>query len=251
MKTFFLSATGNSLYVARELGGTLYSIPKVLRSGQTYFADKKITIVFPCYYWGTPRLVKEFLEKVTLKADYLAVVMTYGGTAVGGLWHFQKFARRQNLRIAYAREILMVDNYLPFFDIAKELKNEPAKKIEANLRRIVVEISRNKHSIEKTPLTKQLLTLLAQFFFNRSHAKDDRKFSVSNKCTGCSICALVCPVKNIQIVEQRPVYQHHCELCLACINLCPEKAIRFRKEPGTARFKNPHVSLQDLMAANQ
>ena len=40
--------------------------------------------------------------------------------------------------------------------------------------------------------------------------------------------------------------------CLACIHACPQKAIQFtfpEKNPH-ARYRNPHVSLKDIIAAN-
>ncbi|MDO4404609.1 MAG: hypothetical protein Q4C09_06180, partial [Atopobiaceae bacterium] len=41
--------------------------------------------------------------------------------------------------------------------------------------------------------------------------------------------------------------------CYACIHACPAKAIRYVRydEPNpNARYRNPHVSLADLVAAN-
>ena len=44
----------------------------------------------------------------------------------------------------------------------------------------------------------------------------DKSFQVDAKCSGCGTCAKVCPVGNIKMVEGKPVWQHHCETCLAC-----------------------------------
>ncbi|MDR2194165.1 MAG: 4Fe-4S binding protein [Treponema sp.] len=47
----------------------------------------------------------------------------------------------------------------------------------------------------------------------------DKKFTVNNNCTGCGICEKVCPVDNIEILNNKPQYKHHCEqqdfLCFA------------------------------------
>lgn len=37
MKILYFTATGNSLYVAKRLGGECYSIPKLMKEGQFEF----------------------------------------------------------------------------------------------------------------------------------------------------------------------------------------------------------------------
>ena len=45
------------------------------------------------------------------------------------------------------------------------------------------------------------------------------------ECSGCGICARDCPTDNIQIIEDRAVFNKSCILCMRCIYNCPEKAI--------------------------
>lgn len=60
MKIFYFTATGNSLHVAKRLGGELYSIPKVMKNGDRKFEGDVIGIIFPCYWWRCQRLLKSF-----------------------------------------------------------------------------------------------------------------------------------------------------------------------------------------------
>jgi ferredoxin len=57
-------------------------------------------------------------------------------------------------------------------------------------------------------------------FLNRWFIKNvsamDRDFNVDN-CNGCGICKTVCPVGNIEMQNNKPVYNHKCEQCTACI----------------------------------
>jgi MinD superfamily P-loop ATPase len=51
------------------------------------------------------------------------------------------------------------------------------------------------------------------------------------------MCQSVCPVNNVKICNGRPKWLHKCELCMACINYCPQKTIQWvdshLKEEGT------------------
>jgi epoxyqueuosine reductase QueG len=51
------------------------------------------------------------------------------------------------------------------------------------------------------------------------------------------------------MVEGRPVWKHHCELCCGCIHLCPAGAIQAgKKTEGRARYHNPEVRIPELQA---
>jgi len=49
MTIFYFTATGNSLALAKRIGGTLVSIPQVVDSENLYYKDDAIGVVFPVY----------------------------------------------------------------------------------------------------------------------------------------------------------------------------------------------------------
>ena len=51
------------------------------------------------------------------------------------------------------------------------------------------------------------------------------KLKVSDNCTGCGLCASLCPMKNISIQEKKAVGGDRCTMCYRCISHCPQKAI--------------------------
>jgi flavodoxin len=93
MKIFYFTSTGNSLAVAKKIGGELYSIPKVLNESNPNYTDKEIGIIFPCYINSTPTIVVEFLQKVKLQADYFFAITTYGNFDGGTVHHFDQMAK--------------------------------------------------------------------------------------------------------------------------------------------------------------
>ena len=250
MKIFYFTSTGNNLAIAKRLGSKLYSIPKVLKGKQFEFEDSEIGIIFPCYYLGTPSIVKEFLSKVTLKAEYIFAIMSYGNIAAGGVNHFHKLTRQNGIKLSYLNDILMVDNYLPLFEVQKQLDLIPKKKIDENLSKILDDIDLRKHYIKRTGLLKNFASLLALTIGEKFvHGNVDAKFSVESNCNSCGICAQVCPVDNIRL-ETKPQYLHNCIECLGCIHHCPQNAIRLKGEKSKLRFINKEIKLSEIVKAN-
>lgn len=254
MKIFYFTATGNSLAIAKRFGAELYSIPKVLKGDQFKFEDEKIGLIFPCYNLSPPRIVREFIEKVTLDSPYIFVIMTYGNMVLDGINAFVKFAKKNNIHIQYGEALLMIDNYLPGFNIEKQKKID--KHIEENLQIIIDDISKNKSYIPDVNFVKSTLTVALQGIFNPdSNSAQDKKFLVGDNCNACGTCTKVCPRDNITINKNidkpKPIYGGNCEFCLACINLCPRKSIRLKLERNSnARFMNENVTLKDIIDAN-
>ncbi|BEP30251.1 EFR1 family ferrodoxin [Helicovermis profundi] len=250
MKIFYFTSTGNNLYVAKklvkEIGGELYSIPKMLKEKNFKFEADKIGFVIPVYYMGTPRIVKEFLTKVELKSDYIFSIMTYGNMAGASTINFKKFAEREKIKISYGNELLMVDNYLPMFDMEEQIKKIPKKNIDENLEKIVNDIRSLKEFVVSENVGEKVITTIMQFYYKQNKGNVDKKFIVNDNCTSCKICEKVCPVDNI-IVKGKPEFMHHCDECLACIHMCPVNAITLKKEKGSTRFRNSHVQLAEII----
>ncbi len=65
------------------------------------------------------------------------------------------------------------------------------------------------------------------------------------------ICARVCPANNITVTEDKVMFGDRCEVCYACLHNCPKKAIHLPVEKAGARFRNEHVSLNDIIRSNE
>jgi ferredoxin len=247
MKIFYFTATGNNLYVAKKIGGELYSIPKLIKEGKFEFEDEKIGFIFPVYGSSVPPIVEEFLSKAKLKSKYIFAVASYGAFSGAVASHLLEIGKRNGIEFSYIKELLMVDNYLPGFDIDKQLEKEPKKNIEENLAIIKNDIEAEKKYIKNNPfLMKLIRSQMSKFIINSDFAK---KFNVEDSCISCKICEKVCPVDNIK-VDKKPTFGDNCQQCLACINNCPQKSIRLKSEKSSARFRNQNVSLNEIIEAN-
>ena len=55
---FYFTATGNSLYVAKQLDEKRFSIPQELNKTNRHYKDDRIGIVCPLFEFDIPDLVK-------------------------------------------------------------------------------------------------------------------------------------------------------------------------------------------------
>ena len=60
---------------------------------------------------------------------------------------------------------------------------------------------------------------------------------LTDKCSGCGICAWYCPDNCIKIItkngrKQAVIDYDYCKGCMICVAECPNKAIRPEKECG-------------------
>ena len=247
MTIFYFTGTGNSLAVAKRIGGALISIPQIIDTDNQHYKDDVIGVVFPVYALALPKMVRLFLEKVKFEADYTFAIGTYGGIPGTAMMNVQKLALKNGYRFDYAGGLLMLDNFLPTFEIGKEITNLPKKRIEENLSRIIEDINNRKHKKAKGSLLNQIFSAVINGSIK--YDKYAQGYIVNNQCNKCGICSKVCLSKNIEISE-KIIFSNHCVACFACLHHCPQNAIHLKNEKSGKRWRNPEVSLQEIIASN-
>ena len=90
---FYFTATGNSLYVSKQLDSHPISIAQAIHDEiKTYRADS-IGIVCPIYGHEMPELVKDFLKSAAFETDYFFILLTYGNRHGGAAELAKDYAR--------------------------------------------------------------------------------------------------------------------------------------------------------------
>ncbi len=250
MKIFYFTSTGNSLAFAKQFDAELYSIPQLLNiEGNLIFEDDVIGFVFPTYAFTVPKLVLDFLERISLKSSYTFVVTTNEGGTGGTLSQFVKLARKKNININYANSLTTIGNYLPLS--AMENTNTPSNVQKADIlsKSIVKDISDRKDLIKSRSIILSSLAPAISRLYDK-YAKDTAKsFVVESHCTNCGICAKVCPKKNITVTDTVR-FNSKCISCYGCTHNCPQNAIRVKNEKSKTRYRNKEVSLSEIIDAN-
>ena len=119
---FYFTATGNSLYIAKELEKNPISIPQVIKKKEQFYKDDKIGIVAPIYGHEMPELVKQFIKSTTFQTDYFYIILTYGNRHGGAVELANNFCKECGVHVDYLNLIQMVDNWLPSFDMEEQKK---------------------------------------------------------------------------------------------------------------------------------
>ena len=78
MKILYYTSTGNNLYISKRLGGELLSIPQLMKDNIFDIEDDAVGIVFPVFFATSPKTIRQFIEKVNIKTDYLFLIYSYG-----------------------------------------------------------------------------------------------------------------------------------------------------------------------------
>lgn len=264
----YFTATGNCLHIARSLADDnteLLSIPQLVKSGRYSIEADQIGIVYPIYGHMPPFMVRRFIAEARLKADYKFAVLTYGARKCNAVEIWDEISREAGNAFDYIATLMMVDNWLPNFDMNEQVKMD--KHIPENLQRIGGDISRSRVWHEE--VTEEERQMHRSFmeragldpqkgFLKRS----ERYFDIADSCIGCGICTEVCPRGNYKLTGAGVRTNGDCEFCFACIHNCPQKAIRFARVEDDpllahgevnpdARYRNEHISLMDIKRANK
>ena len=259
MKTiiYYFTGTGNSLAAAKKVAETLGDTEIVPiaafrnTTGAITPGADRVGIVCPVYFSGLPAMMASFAERLDLAAtDYVFSVVTHGGG--GGSAALRQLdgilGERTGRGLDAGFAVNMPGNYILMYGSpAGEKREHLLAAADAELERIAERIRQGERmKLPNSPAARIVKAIMYPRFRSRAHG-EDRRFTVTEECTSCGICASICPAENIEMVDGRPVWNHRCELCCGCIHLCPVEAIQAGKgTEGRVRYRHPSVTMAEL-----
>lgn len=246
-RIYWFSGTGNSHWLAHQLCACLKDAACVNIASdvwRTHPAPERAVVVYPALCGGIPLLVLRFLREVawTPQTD-VHLLSNYGAFAMGSLVLPRRELARRGISVRSGFGIPMPSNYTPFggaiplpkqqgrFDAARARMPGIAAVIEDPTRRVW----------EGSILCAWIWTLLHPLCTWRL-ARYDKAFRVDDRCDGCGLCARICPVGDITMVEGHPTWQGRCEQCFRCLQYCPQESIQYKRvTEGRKRYHHPDV----------
>lgn len=233
----YFSATGNTAYIARELGKQLgdscVDLLERIKSGDhsTLHSDTPFILCAPVYVCEMPRFLSKYLRQQAFSGsrDIYCVFTSGGYCGISGVLAKAIF-RKKGMRYRGHAEFKMPRNYVVSDAYAMLSPRETEERILAARKKLPETAAAIR---EGRPLTARHVFLFESVItlpFNpvwcrlKLRAKD---FHTTDKCIGCGKCVQLCPLNNISLQDRRPLWGSACTHCMACIGNCPTEAIEY------------------------
>lgn len=272
---YYFTGTGNSLRaaerIAEHIGDTeLISMRNKPEEVSAAECDV-IGFVYPVYHWTMPEPVVNFVEKLQVNKNAYIFVIAMPSFVMGYACELlEQMMQEKGAAVAYGAKVNGVANYAIVYPPMPSPKRV-VPKTERKLTKIADDIAQMKHcKIPKanTIVRKKYPKMMPKYKALQAYA--DYPFTISDTCVGCGLCAKVCPCSNIVIQDKKPVFQHHCANCMACVCYCPNRAIGYSISENDLKqlselpekvsivkkmclpakrklYHNPYITAKDLM----
>ena len=222
-------------------------------------------IVYPVYYNDLPAVLIDFVKKLDgIQNTYIFAVCNYGGCGSQSVKSLDMLLTESGGELSAAYGLHMPQNA---FKKPWENNSRVIDRAADKIRRIVKDVSSKKKGNH--------LKGLLNYIFLRLHPRmlpnikktmaeaiglspaldravliraSDGRYRINDRCTGCGLCADVCPVSNIAIKDGTPVWLGRCETCLACYDWCPQKAIEGGIASNGYYYTNPRIHIKEMAA---
>lgn len=242
----YFSGTSNSRYVAEQIAkitsDEIISINDKLQNNDIsdILADDRLIFVVPTYAWRIPRVVREWILKTNFKGiKNTWFVMTCGSEIGNAEKYNKKLCNKKGFTYMGSTGVVMPENYIAMFDSPKDDEIEEIfSQADKEIKNIIDVLVQNKpFPTPRNNLQDKFMSGPVNMLFYPMFVKA-KGFYADNKCTNCGKCVKVCPLNNIEIKNNKPVWNNNCTHCMACISYCPTNAIEYgKKTVGKQRYK--------------
>ncbi len=270
--------------IAAGIDARLVPVPSAMKQAHIRPEADAVGIVCPVYYasngGGVPLIVRRFIGSLQdIGGRYVFAVCTSGYTPGETIGNMDKYLRARGGRLSagFILNMSRVTLAQALWDKADKMRGKDtavqpdagptAGEYEHKLGTIIETVrGRREAKLETRSLWGKILNAplraIMKPIFSARYRKlsgtsglpfeemiplADRSFRVKDNCIGCGTCAKVCPVDNIEILDGRPVWQHHCETCYACYGWCPQEAVYGEIVKYNERYHHPDVVLADML----
>jgi NAD-dependent dihydropyrimidine dehydrogenase PreA subunit/flavodoxin len=261
---YYFSATGNSLAVAKDIAdtlkGTLIPILPLLNKQTIHTDAEVIGIVFPIYDFKAPDLVTKFINKVSnLGSKYIFAICTYGVMPLKTMKKLKQTLAANNGILSGGFTVQMPHNGIGYTVISQEKQSKMFARWKQKSKLITHYIQNRKQGLLETTggfgyiilvgiflrMMPQILPMLANALFR---GWGSLAFYADDRCNTCKVCEKVCPMENINIIDNKPIWGDNCISCFACIHWCPQKAIQIANlTRKMQRYHHPKVKVNEII----
>lgn len=256
---FYFSGTGNSLWIAKQLGEVfkekLISVDKELNSplDSIYYEihpEEKIFFIFPVHSWGPAILISRFIKKIHFN-NYMQqpvyAVCSCGDECGYTNKMMDQLLKDRGIILTDCFSITMPNNYILMKGFGIDSPDVTRQKLYSaplQLEKIIESIRNGKKEkdLYKKGRFAGIKSRIIYPLFSK-YAIRKNSFYVTQDCIQCGLCVQICPTKTISMEkDSRPLWNNNCIQCTACIHRCPTKAIQYGKITlNQGRYSHPEL----------
>ncbi|MCK5598412.1 EFR1 family ferrodoxin [bacterium] len=243
-KIFYFTGTGNTAILAglfqkqfekANIAAELFPTEEILNSGKLpSLSNCYILLGFPVHAFNAPPNVFDFVHRLPPGMGKKIILFKNAGDPMknGAFTWVKKVLRKKGYIISYEASFVMPSN--TFLKYPPGLSYDLYLTAKLRIASMVKEIIDGKCAHVKSSFVIDILAKLFITFKGKGTKYFGRKIELSkSKCLKCGQCAASCPVNNIiQNMDGYPVWGTKCALCMRCMYICKQDAIR----PGYLKF---------------
>ena len=234
---FFFSGTGMTKYVVdriarelttRELTVDVYPIETTsVRSIPLDLYDA-IGIAYPVHAFNAPKIVINFAKALPVAEAADVFLLSTAGedhpVNYASSRLLIRILQRKNYRIFYDKLLAMPSNFIVKYDEPKV--EQLLSAIDSAIPKVTQEILSLTPRKQASALSTKIMAVIGQAeWFGAVFI--GKLFCADKNCNHCGLCAKHCPNTNIAC-GKRTRFGWRCGLCMRCLYLCPQHAIRIR-----------------------
>lgn len=232
----YFSGTGNTKYclekfmLAYQGEPACYSIEDKAVYQKIRECDG-IVFAYPCYYSNLSKIVSDFIieNPLLFRGKKIFIITTFALFSGDGTGCGARLFKKYGADVIGGLHLKMPDSISDekvlkrSLATNKEIIRKAEHKIEAAAKRLL------DGNPPQTGLGAgaRILGLLVQrlWLYNQTKVYKDLLKVDETACIGCGLCAAVCPMENIRLIDRKVTTEGKCIVCYRCVSRCPRQAI--------------------------
>jgi ferredoxin len=234
---YYFSGTGNTLLVVKKMQETFQekgikvNLHKIEESNPADVnLNHTIGLGFPIAELSTYLFVWNFIKSLpeSNSGTDIFMVDTLGGFSGGIVGPVHEIVKKKGYNPVGAKEIVMPPNI--FYIQDEKVCQEKVEKGLQKAEEYALKLINGESKWGRVPLLSDAVyyTSIASLKLTETNLNQKllRLKTINEECRKCGICAKLCPVDNIEMIEDEyPEHGFNCEYCLRCTSFCPRGAI--------------------------
>ncbi|MGL1890887.1 MAG: EFR1 family ferrodoxin [Spirochaetaceae bacterium] len=240
VKIAYFSGTGCTQFVAESFKNEVEARNNsvlMIKIGKDISNNKEYDLLILCYVvhaFNAPKPVLDWVNKnKALDNVPTAIISVSGGGEVSPNLAcrllLKKKLTKSNYSVFYEKMIVMPSNWI--VSTKPKLVNKLFDILPYKISYYVNDILNKKISLYSPGIGNRFISMVGKLE-HYGAVQFGKKIKVNEFCNGCGLCEKKCPVGNIVLQNNKPLFKDNCSLCLQCIYCCPGKAL----VPGIAKF---------------